>query len=60
MDKSQIIAIVLILAVSFTFGCAQTQSRQPANTPINQTIENVSEDDNLGPALQELQELEGL
>ncbi len=58
MDKKQAVAIaVILLAVSFTFGCVQTGTSTD-NRSIEQAKEGISEDDNLEPALQELQELE--
>lgn len=66
MSKKYVaIMLIAIMAMAFTLGCVQQRQNtgnltNQTNRTYTETAEQINENDNLEPALQELGELEGL
>lgn len=60
--KHAALILIALFALAFIAGCVQEQTPQTTGTNVTgeQLTETINENDNLEPALQELEELESL
>lgn len=58
--KYMAIMLIVTLALAFSAGCVQTAETKQNTTTATPAQKEINQSDNLEPALQELEELEGL
>ncbi len=60
MNKKYASVLIIILLLTFGAGCVQQQTTEPGTNQTPEPLMEIMSEDDLDPALQELEELEGL